>query len=140
MGEAATTIVAVTSPARVTSNGPVPGQGHHGGVAELRDLVRGNEMWDGQGRRWQRGRPRWLEARAVARWVRREGVVAFREPGDEQVTWWNAEQAAAWWAGSASALEVPGVTAATSDVMGRTYGASLWRSGQDRLLGLEAFC
>lgn len=98
-------------------------------------------MWDGQGRRWQRGHPRWLDARTVARWVRRGGVVAFREPADDRITWWSADQAAAWWAGSASALEVPGVAAAAaSDVMGRTYGALLWRSGQDRLFGLEAFC
>lgn len=90
-------------------------------MAELRNLVRENEMWDGQGRRWQRGRPRWLDARTVARWVRRGGVVAFREPADDRITWWSADQAAAWWAGSASALEVPGVAAAAaSDVMGRT--------------------
>lgn len=107
----------------------------------LRNTVRGDELWDGEGRRWQRGRPRWLDARSVGRWVRRGGVIACQGPLDDQLTWWTPAQAAAWWARSAAALEVPGTaTAATADGDGRTYGALLWRCGEERMLGVQIFC
>ncbi|MEJ5913323.1 hypothetical protein [Pseudokineococcus sp. 1T1Z-3] len=108
---------------------------------ELRDVVRGDELWSGDGRRWERGRPRWLDARAVSRWVRRGDVVACLGPDGDAVTWWSADEAAAWWSAVSGAFQVPGGSAATAaDAAGRTYGACLWRSRDQRRLGVQVFC
>lgn len=110
-------------------------------MEQLRNVVRGDELWDDDGRLWSRGKPRWLDARAVDRWLCRDGVVAYHGPSGDAVTWLSHKEASAWWASTASALEVPGVrSAAAPDPDGRTYGARIWRSGDQRLLSFEAIC
>jgi hypothetical protein len=37
-------------------------------------------------------------------------------------------------------LAIPGTSGAMPDPGGMTYGAHVWRSGEDRLLGFQTFC
>ena len=52
-------------------------------------------------------------------------------PGDEARTWWRSMRR--------STQDALGGTL-EPDTEGRTYAAVLWRAGEDKLLGFEAFC
>lgn len=117
-----------------------PGGGHHHAVEELRNIIKGDELWDDDGCLWRRGKPRWLDARAATRWVHRGRPAVFHGPDGHEVTWLGADQVATWWAAAADAFEVPGISSASTTLDGQRYAAAIWRSGDRRRLSFEAIC
>lgn len=104
------------------------------------EVIDGDRLTDGNGRIWARKHSQWLSPTDASRLLRRGGAVALYDSSEGPVCWLQPDEAAAWWAQAKDHLAVPGSTGAPPDHAGRTYGAHLWRSGTDRLLGVEIFC
>lgn len=112
-----------------------------GGIdGQVADVVDGDRLVDSSGRVWARKHSQWVSASDAGRLLKRGGPVARYDAAGGPVRWLQPDEAAAWWAQAKDHLEVPGVSAAPPDSTGRTYGAHLWRSGPDRLLGVQTFC
>lgn len=107
---------------------------------QVTDLVDGDRLIDGDGRVWARKHGEWLSASDAGRILRRGGQVARYSAVGGSVRWLEPDEAAVWWAQAKDHLEGPGRPAAPPDGAGLTYGAQLWRSGRDRLLGVQDFC
>jgi hypothetical protein len=56
------------------------------------------------------------------------------------MTWLKPEAARDLWRHVRPHFDQPGTSASEPDAGGLRYAASLWRSGQDRLLGVEVTC
>lgn len=109
-------------------------------VVDHVDHVDGDRLTDSSGRVWARKHSQWLSPTDAGKLLQRGGAVALYGPTDGSVRWLGPREAAEWWAQAKGHLEVPGGSGAPPDDAGLRYGAHLWRSGPDRLLGIAIFC
>jgi hypothetical protein len=107
---------------------------------QVADVIVGDRLTDSSGRVWVRKHSQWLSPTAAGKLLKRGGAVARYGTTGGPVHWLQPDEAAAWWAQAKDHVEVPGVSVAPPDNAGLTYGAHLWRSGPDRLLGIQTFC
>lgn len=56
------------------------------------------------------------------------------------VQWLDAAATRRWWTHAGTHVAVPGEHGAEPDRDGRSWGARLWRRGQERLLAFTTFC
>jgi len=113
-----------------------------GVVAEeaARNSFAGDRLWDETGRVWRRKRTHWLTRQDVRRFVHRKKRAALYAVEGEAVEWVEPEELGAFWRDIDGHLEVPGQAGAEPNADGETFGAHLWRSYDDRLLGFQRFC
>jgi hypothetical protein len=113
----------------------MPSTGRNGN----RNRVLADRLWDEVGREWTTKRTDWLSSRQVQQLIKRDQHVVICGFG-RSMKWLDAKEAQLWWSQARRHLVVPGEQGGSPDTTGLTWGAHLWRSGDDRLLGFETFC
>jgi len=96
-----------------------------------------DRLWDDDGNEWTL-HIRWADPIQTKRFLRRDAPVALTG-ADPGVIWLTPKERALW-RDVRRHFEVPGVSGTEPGEDGLTYGAKIWRRGQERLLMLRTFC
>jgi hypothetical protein len=103
-----------------------------------RNRVLDRRLWDDTGREWER-RAQWLthdQIEAHLHSAKRVVVHQFGQP----LRWLSGDEARSWWRSIQPSVQDAHGGTPKPDTERLTYAAVLWRTGEDKLLGFEAFC
>lgn len=102
--------------------------------------IDGDRLWDAAGREWVNKHTRWTTAKQANAFAKRGAVVGLHDSPGRPLRWLDGDQLSAWWAHARRHFEVPGVEGGKPDDHGLTWGAHVWRRGDERLIVFETFC